>query len=758
MTFSRAFRPSALALGLLVLAFGVQAAPSEPQRLQDLVDLARPGDRIEVPSGTYAGPVVIDKPLTLEGIGRPVIDGGGEGTVVSLMSPGIVFRGFAVRNSGIEPNHNDAGIVVATSDITVEDNVLRETLVGIFVAAADRAVVHGNDISGITAFEQGRKGDGIRLWYSDDVAVVDNVVRQVRDVVVWYSERPRIHGNTIAGSRYGVHLMYSDSARIEANRVLDNSVGIYVMYSDGTRLFDNLIRGQRGPSGYAVAFKDSDDIAARGNVLADDRVGIFLDGTPFSKPGSTDFEDNILAFNDIGVLLQPSVRGNVFRGNTFWENTEQVAFHGGGISENTWEGNAWSDYAGFDADGDGVGDLPYRPERLFDRLTDTEPRLQMLQHSPAAQAMEFAASAFPIVRPQEKLVDAYPRMMVASLPDFAVPPPSAPAPLILAGLVLAGFGVASGGLAYARQGSGSLPDRPAPARAVSQPVLAAVGVRKTFGEVVALDGVSLEAARGEALALWGPNGAGKTTLLRAILGLTGFTGQIHVLGDDARRQGKLARRHIGYVPQTISFYDGRVAETMRYFARLRGADPERATALLDQMGLGPHAGKAVAALSGGMRQRLALAVALVGDPPLLLLDEPTANLDVRARRDHLALLAALRQEGRSLIFATHRLEELEVLADRIAVLDHGHLTGVLTLSEFREEFAPVVEMALRVAPEQVSEAFRRLEAAGHNPRLNGRDTLVIAVRADHKVEPLDLLHQGGILLLDFSLEESRPWS
>lgn len=758
MSLRRAFFPGVLAAGLLLVTVGARAAPDEPMRFQDLVDRAAPGARIEVPPGLYAGPVVIDKPLTLEGIGRPVIDGGGEGTVMALVAPGIVLRGFEVRNSGVQPDHNDAGILIQAPDITVEDNVLREVLVGVFVAGADRAVVRGNNVSGIAEFEQARKGDGIRLWYSNDVAVEDNVVQQVRDIVVWYSERPRIHGNSIASSRYGIHLMYSDDARIEGNRLRSNSVGIYIMYSSGTRLFDNLIQGQRGPSGYGVAFKDSDDIAVRGNVLADDRVGIFLDGTPFSKPSSTEFQDNILAFNDIGVLLQPAVEGNVFRGNTFWENTEQVAFHGGGISENTWEGNAWSDYPGFDADQDGVGDLAYRPERLFDRLTDTEPRLQMIQHSPAAQAMEFAASAFPLVRPQGKLIDSSPRMEIAPLPDFAVPPPSAPAPLILAGLVLAGIGLAGGGLAYARQGSGPQPDRPAPVGAVSRPVLTVVGVRKTFGKVVALDAVSLEAAPGEALALWGPNGAGKTTLLKAILGLTSFAGEIRVLGDDARRQGKRARRHMGYVPQATSFYEGRVSETMRYFARLRGADYGRAAALLDQLGLGPHGSKPVSALSGGMRQRLALAIALVGDPPLLLLDEPTANLDLRARRDHLAILAALRDEGRALIFATHRLEEVDALADRIAVLEDGRLSGVLTLSEFHQTFAPEIEMTLQVRAEQVSEAFRDLELAGFHPRLNGHSSLVVSVRADQKVTPIDALHKAGVDLLDFSVEEPRPWS
>ena len=180
--------------------------------------------------------------------------------------------------------------------------------------------------------------------------------------------------------------------------------------------------------------------------------------------------------------------------------------------------------------------------------------------------------------------------------------------------------------------------------------------------------------------------------------------------------------------------------------------------LLEQLGLGPHLGKSISELSGGMRQRLALAVALIGDPPLLLLDEPTANLDVRARREHMALLEGLRRQGRTLVFATHRLEELEALADRVAVLDHGRLIEVLTPAEFRQRFAPELEMMIRVPVEQVPEAFRLLERSGFSPRLNGRDTLVLCLPPDLKVKVLDVLRQGGVAVSDFGIEEPQPWS
>lgn len=159
------------------------------------------------------------------------------------------------------------------------------------------------------------------------------------------------------------------------------------------------------------------------------------------------------------------------------------------------------------------------------------------------------------------------------------------------------------------------------------PILAVHSVTKRYGKLMALDGVSMHATPGEALALWGANGAGKSTLVKAILGLVGYQGRIEVAGYDALREGKSARRQIGYVPQEAVHYDISVRATMIFYARLKKADPKRIPALLDRLGLVDHLDKPVPVLSGGLKQRLALAIALISNPPLLLLDEPTANLD-----------------------------------------------------------------------------------------------------------------------------------
>jgi heme ABC exporter ATP-binding subunit CcmA len=197
---------------------------------------------------------------------------------------------------------------------------------------------------------------------------------------------------------------------------------------------------------------------------------------------------------------------------------------------------------------------------------------------------------------------------------------------------------------------------------------------KSFGSTTAVDQLSFSVASGEAIALWGPNGAGKTTVIRCLLGLLKAEGELTIHGHDTRREGKRARAAVGYVPQELAFYDDLSArDTLRFYAELKRVSTDRVDQVLAEVGLSDHGHKEVSALSGGMKQRLALACALLADPPLLILDEPTSNLDTAARDDFIKLLLQQKEQGKTLLFTSHRLEEVETLASRVLVLEEGRL-------------------------------------------------------------------------------------
>jgi len=208
------------------------------------------------------------------------------------------------------------------------------------------------------------------------------------------------------------------------------------------------------------------------------------------------------------------------------------------------------------------------------------------------------------------------------------------------------------------------------------------GFAKSYGRVVAVAGLDLELRAGETLGLIGPNGSGKSTTLKAAVGLVRPTrGRVLVDGLDAA-QGPDARARLGYLPQRLSFPEGVTArEAMRFYARLRGTGPEEVESLLERVGLAGAAARATDGFSGGMRQRLGLAIALLGRPRALVLDEPSASLDPTGALLVRDLLREIGAEGTSVLLSSHDLGEVEALADRVAIFTSGRVIAVGTPAE-----------------------------------------------------------------------------
>lgn len=437
-TASRSLRPLLAALitllALVTLPLLVQARGADQQsltadQLAEAVASARPGDVLVVDGGVFSGALHIDKPLTLTGRNWPVLDGQDEGTVLKITAPGTTVAGFIVRNSGDSLDQENSGIVVEASNVSIRGNRFQDTLFGVYLREAHGSEILNNTIQG-KDLPVPRRGDAIRVWYSNDVTVSGNRVAHGRDVVLWYSERLTVTGNDVSNGRYGLHFMYCDDALIAGNRLLENSVGAYLMYSRRMTMRHNTIAMNRGPSGYGVGLKDMDDAVVDENQFLDNRIGVFLDNSPREIDSIGLFRGNVFAYNDIGVELMPAVARNQFITNSFVDNEEHVAIAGGGApGANEWTvdgaGNFWSTYAGFDADGNGVGDIPYTSQRLFEDLMRREPALRLFLYSPATDALDFAARAFPIVRPQPKLEDSKPLMSPRNV--VAAPPLPAPA-------------------------------------------------------------------------------------------------------------------------------------------------------------------------------------------------------------------------------------------------------------------------------------------------------------------------------------------
>lgn len=412
------------------------------------IEAARPGETIPIEPGVYREHLRIDRPVTLEARGDVIIDGSGSGDIIEIVAPGVTLRGLTIRNTGIDLDKENAAIRVLAPRATIEGCTLNDILFGIDLREAPDSRIVRNSIGG-KALDIARRGDGLRLWRSSGTLIEGNTIHDGRDAILWYSTGVVVRNNRGFDCRYGLHLMFSDDVTIVGNEFSRNSVGIYLMYSTGVELVGNRLIRNRGPSGYGIGLKETDRFSVRGNLIAGNRAGVYIDGSPFTRARPGEFTGNTFAFNDIGITFLPSAKGNELAENNFIDNIEQVAVAGrGNLDANRFwrgdRGNFWSDYTGYDRNGDGVGDFVHESCTIFDNLMDTEPSLRLFLFSPAQQAIEFVGRAVPAVRPEPKFCDEVPLMRAVDAgagPVVAVHPARLRALLALSGAALAFVGV-----------------------------------------------------------------------------------------------------------------------------------------------------------------------------------------------------------------------------------------------------------------------------------------------------------------------------
>ncbi len=396
----RAERFAFAALAACVLAAAAGAEVHEvaaSESISAVLRRAQPGDTIRLAPGDYHERLVIDVPVALVGNGDARILGGYEGTVVHVTAPGTVLEGLEIAESGTSLTKDMACVLVEADDVTVRQSTIREALHGIYVKGASGAQILGNRVEGRFDLIESDRGNGIHLWNSQRNLVADNEIFHVRDGIYFsFANQTEIRGNHIHDVRYGLHYMYSNDNSFTENLFERNVAGAALMYSERITFRRNTFARCRGFRAYGILLQSVSEVTSQENLILDNSRGIFMNNTDASL-----FEANDIADNDLAIQLNGGCDANRFSGNNFLGNLTDLLLDVSDL-ETRWQdergGNHWSTYRGYDLDRDGIGDLPFSIQNVFQVLESDVPEVRFYLLSPAAEVLKAAEDALPILR------------------------------------------------------------------------------------------------------------------------------------------------------------------------------------------------------------------------------------------------------------------------------------------------------------------------------------------------------------------------
>ncbi len=371
--------------------------PVRAGAIAETLGRAAPGDTLRLRPGTYDETLVLDFPIVLEGGGKATIDGGGRGSVITVTGADVTVRGVTVVGSGSSHEEIDSGIKLTreASAPQIAGNRVLGNLYGIDIHGARDARVAENVIEGRQDRHMNRRGNGVYVWNAPGAVVEANDIRWGRDgIFVNSSKRNIFRGNLFRDLRFAVHYMYVNNSEVTGNVSIGNDLGYAVMFSKRVRVANNLSVGDR-EHGVMLNYTNKSEIT--GNVV---RGGAEKCSFLYNS-NKNDFSDNWFEGCGIGIHFTAGSEGNRMVGNAFVGNRTQVKYVSTRWVEwsENGRGNYWSDFAAYDVDGNGIADVPYRPNDSMDHVLWTQPAAKLLLGSPAVQLVRWSQSAFPALLP-----------------------------------------------------------------------------------------------------------------------------------------------------------------------------------------------------------------------------------------------------------------------------------------------------------------------------------------------------------------------
>jgi len=374
--------------------------------IKEAIAVSKAFDTIVIKKGTYKEyDIVVDKPLTLVGENYPVIDGESKGEIFTITSDHVTIDGLFIINVGTSYTEDYAAVRVKRSKhFIIQNLVLEKLFFGIYLEKSSDGKVYHNKIIG-DAEEEYNSGNGIQLWYSQNIIIDKNIITHVRDgIYLEFSNFCKISNNISNDNvRYGLHFMFSNDDLYENNRFENNGAGVAVMFSKKIQMYGNIFKDNWGPASYGVLLKEINDSEIIGNTFENNTIGINIEGSNRVNYKSNDFISNGWAIKSRGACYT-----NWFINNNFLYNSFDLAYNSK-LNDNKFEHNYWSNYTGYDLDKDGIGDVPYRPVKLFSYIVNRTPESIILLRSLFIDIIDFSEKVSPVFTP-DNLLDNQPIM------------------------------------------------------------------------------------------------------------------------------------------------------------------------------------------------------------------------------------------------------------------------------------------------------------------------------------------------------------
>jgi len=364
------------------------------------------GDTLIVHEGIYKeGNIIIDKTLTIIGQNYPVLDGQKKYEVVSIKANRVLFKGFKVTHSGFGTLDDPGAIkVYDRRNVTICDNILEDNFFGIYIQHGKHCVIRNNTIHAYGVEEQ-QIGNGIHCWKSDSLQITGNTISGHRDGIYFefVTNSTIIKNRSLKNIRYGLHFMFSNHDAYIGNVFKNNGAGVAVMFSNHVKMYNNVFEENWGDAAYGLMLKEISDGHILGNKFLKNTSGIYMEGT-----NRIIVEKNNFSANGWGMKIQASCMDNEIKSNNFLGNTFDISTNGD-LVLNTFNGNYWDKYEGYDLDKNNIGDVPYRPLSLFSVIVENNPPAMLLFRSFMVSLLDRSEKMIPSLTP-DNFIDNSPLM------------------------------------------------------------------------------------------------------------------------------------------------------------------------------------------------------------------------------------------------------------------------------------------------------------------------------------------------------------